>query len=119
MDINIEPIGYVRKDGDTTVLDIKESLAEGLDGVESGSKLDVLYWMHNLNTEHRRTLKVHPRGDKSRPLKGVFSLRSPMRPNPIGVSPVTVLQKDGVRLTVSEIDAMDGSLILDLKASRS
>ena len=87
-------------------------------GIEPGDRLDVLYWMHRLPAEKRRALKVHPQGDERRPLKGVFGLRSPMRPNPIGVSTVTVRRIEKGLLYVDPFDAFDGSPIVDIKAAR-
>jgi tRNA (Thr-GGU) A37 N-methylase len=58
---------------------------------------------------------VHPRGDSSRPLTGVFSTRSPARPNPIGLHRVTVERVDGLKVEVSGLDAIDGTPIVDVK----
>ena len=117
--IAIEPIGMVRKVSDReSELALHETVAQGLHGLKTGSRIDVLYWMHRLGPEDRQTLEVHPRGDKGRPLQGVFSVRSPMRPNPIGVSAVEVVGMAGARLRVAGLDAQDGSPILDIKAER-
>lgn len=118
--INIQPVGEVRRLSDgTCVLEVLPRFQEALDGVEAGSEVQVLYWMHELTQEHRSMLKVHPRGDTSRPLKGVFALRSPMRPNPIGVSVVRVEEVHGRKLTISGLDALDGSPVIDIKAAGS
>lgn len=113
---DIRPIGYVRCAEETSVLELKESLKDALDGVEAGDMIQVLYWMHELTEEQRRIQKVHPRGDSTRPVRGVFSLRSPMRPNPIGVSKVRVEEVEDTDVTVSGLDALDGSPVLDIKA---
>ena len=112
----IEPIGQVRQlsDGEA-VLEIDPRYREGLDGLTRGARIQVLYWMHALDADARRVLKVHPRGDKSRPRRGVFTLRSPMRPNPIGVSTVEVLRVEDNRVVVGTLDALDGSPIIDVK----
>jgi tRNA (Thr-GGU) A37 N-methylase len=60
-------------------------------------------------------LAVHPRSDPNRPLTGVFSTRSPDRPNPIGLHRVTVLAVDGTRVRVSDLEAVDGTPVLDVK----
>jgi tRNA-Thr(GGU) m(6)t(6)A37 methyltransferase TsaA len=60
-------------------------------------------------------LRVHPRGDPARPEQGVFGTRSPARPNPIGLHRVEVLAVDGERLLVSNLEALDGTPVLDLK----
>ncbi len=118
--IEIEPIGKVRRvNDDICELDVDPSYQDGLEGVGPGMKLDVLYWMHRLTAEQRQRKKVHPRGDAGRPLRGVFALRSPMRPNPIGVTQVLVTEVNGTRIRVRGLDAADGSPIVDLKASPS
>jgi len=117
-DIEIEPIGTVRKlsDGDS-LLQVQPRFQEALDGLRAGDEIQVLYWMHELTEDHRRMFKVHPRGDRSRPLRGVFALRSPMRPNPIGVSVVGVRQVRGCDIAVADLDALDGSPVIDIKAA--
>lgn len=117
--MEIKPIGIVRRQSEQEfLLDIDPAHIVGLSGVEPGHHLDVLYWMHRLTDRERATLKAHPRGDKSRPPRGVFGLRSPLRPNPIGVSSVKVRRIDYCRLFVSPFDAADESPILDLKVTR-
>lgn len=116
---DIRPIGRVRRIEGTSVLELDESLEDALDGVEAGDTIQVLYWMHELTEEDRGIQKVHPRGDTDRPLRGVFALRSPMRPNPIGVSNVRVERVRGTEVTVSGLDALDGSPVLDIKSART
>jgi tRNA (Thr-GGU) A37 N-methylase len=60
-------------------------------------------------------LSVHPRGDETRPVQGVFSTRSPDRPNPIGLHRARVLAIDGTRVTVSDLEAVDGTPVVDVK----
>ncbi len=83
-----------------------------LDGVGEGDELLVLTW---LDRARRDVLQVHPRGDTSRPLTGVFATRSPHRPNPLGLHRVTVLEVAGPRLRVSDLEALDGTPVVDLK----
>jgi len=84
-------------------------------GIEPGMRLQIMFWMHRLTEEHRRILQCHPRGDRSRPKRGVFALRSPMRPNMIGSTEVTVTAVDGRWLEVTGLDALDGSPVVDIK----
>jgi tRNA-Thr(GGU) m(6)t(6)A37 methyltransferase TsaA len=63
----------------------------------------------------RDVLVVHPRGDASRPPTGVFSTRAPGRPNPIGLHRVTILAVDGDRMRVRDLEALDGTPIVDVK----
>jgi len=84
----------------------------GLDGLKAGDEIIVLTW---LDRAQRDVLSVHPRGDLSRPLQGVFTTRSPDRPNPIGLHRVRVAEIDGNCLRVHRLEALDGTPILDLK----
>lgn len=96
----------------TGILEIYPDYAEGLKGVEAGQTVVALFW---LNQAKRDILQVYPRGDRSRGLTGIFATRSPMRPNPIAVSELKVLGKDGTKLTVSGVDVLDQTPLLDLK----
>jgi tRNA-Thr(GGU) m(6)t(6)A37 methyltransferase TsaA len=87
-------------------------LADALDGIAVGDELLVLTW---LDRARRDVLRVHPRGDPDRAEQGVFNTRSPDRPNPIGLHRVTVVAIDGVRLRVRDLEALDGTPILDVK----
>ena len=93
-------------------LEIYPQFQEGLDGITPGQTIVVLFWLHKSD---RDKLKVYPRGDRSRGLRGVFSTRSPMRPNPIAVSELTVLAIRGNQLEVSGLDILDGTPIVDIK----
>lgn len=94
---------------------IREEYAECLDGIEDFSHVMVLYWSHLVGEQGRRIEKVHPAGQKDLPLVGVFSTRSPARPNPICVSTVEIIEREGNVLRVRGLDAVDGSPIIDLK----
>ncbi|MBE2320807.1 tRNA (N6-threonylcarbamoyladenosine(37)-N6)-methyltransferase TrmO [Solirubrobacter sp. CPCC 204708] len=89
-----------------------EAVAEGLDGIVAGDELLLLTW---LDQAERDVLKVIPRGDRSRGVQGVFNTRSPDRPNPIGLHRVTVLEVNGPRLHVRNLEALDGTPIVDVK----
>ena len=80
--------------------------------VAVGAELLVLTW---LDRAGRDVQLVRPRGDADRPPTGVFSTRSPDRPNPIGLHRVTVLAVDGLRLRVRDLEALDGTPVVDLK----
>jgi tRNA-Thr(GGU) m(6)t(6)A37 methyltransferase TsaA len=95
------------------VLDIDERFAPALEGLELGSELIVVTWLHE---GVRGVLQVHPGRDESQPLKGVFAGRSPDRPNPIGLHHVVVTEIVApARVHVAAIEAIDGTPILDLK----
>jgi tRNA-Thr(GGU) m(6)t(6)A37 methyltransferase TsaA len=93
---------------------INESLTEALDGLESFSHIIVLYWMHKATTEKKR-LKTHPMGRTDVPEQGIFAVRSPYRPNPIGKSTVRLLERRGNILRVQGLDAIDGTPVIDIK----
>jgi tRNA-Thr(GGU) m(6)t(6)A37 methyltransferase TsaA len=86
--------------------------AAGLEGIAAGDEVLVLTW---LDRAARDVLRVHPRGDVARGEHGVFATRSPDRPNPIGLHRVTVLEIQGSRLRVRDLEALDGTPVVDLK----
>ena len=88
------------------------ALAAGLDGLEPGQQVMVLFHFHR---SQGYDLRQHPRADPNAPLRGVFSLRSPRRPNPIGLTVVELLALAGNVLVVRGLDAIDGTPVLDLK----
>ena len=94
------------------IIEIFPEYRDGLDGIEAGQTIVVLFW---LDRSERDTLKVYPRGDRSRGLRGVFATRSPMRPNPIAISELKVLAVDGNRLEVLGLDILDGTPVIDIK----
>ena len=93
-------------------LTLDPTVVAGLEGLTVGSRCVVLTW---LDRASRDVLRTHPRNDRSQPEQGVFTTRSPDRPNPIGLHEVTVLAIQGARLRVNNMDAVDGTPILDLK----
>ena len=125
---SFEQIGVVRSDLKSTRsapkqgsegapdawLEIERAYEEGLYGIAPGMQIIVITWLHKAS---RRMLKVHPRGDRTLPLTGVFSTRSPHRPNPLGIHRVTVLQVSGLRLKVGPLEAVDGTPVVDIKSA--
>jgi tRNA-Thr(GGU) m(6)t(6)A37 methyltransferase TsaA len=125
-DFTVRPIGRVQsllvstadvpRQGDEGAPDaylvLDPEVQAGLDGIAVGDEIIVLSWLHEAD---RTVLRVHPRGDLSRPEAGVFSTRAPSRPNPIGLHRVRVLDIAGVRLHVSGLEAIDGTPVIDLK----
>jgi len=89
-----------------------DAVLEGLRGLRAGDEIVVLTW---LDRAQRNVLQVHPRGDTSRPRQGVFATRSPHRPNPIGLHRVEIVSIDGPRLLVRNLEAVDGTPIVDVK----
>jgi tRNA-Thr(GGU) m(6)t(6)A37 methyltransferase TsaA len=108
--------GQAPKQGDEGVPDawlvFHPEMHPAIRDITVGADLLVLTW---LDRADRDVLSVHPRDDANRPRTGVFSTRSPDRPNPIGVHRVSVRETAGLRIRVSDLEALDGTPILDVK----
>jgi tRNA-Thr(GGU) m(6)t(6)A37 methyltransferase TsaA len=124
--IELTPIGVVSsplvdpasapKQGDEGApeawLELDPAVIDALEGIAVGDEVIVLCW---LDRARRDVLRVHPRGELSRAEQGVFSTRSPDRPNPIGIHRVEVAAIEEARVRVRNLEAVDGTPILDLK----
>ena len=124
--IELTPIGRVEspltdrasapKQGDEGAPDawlvFEPAVLDALEGIEVGQEVLVLTW---LDRARRDVLRVHPRDDRSRPEQGVFNTRSPDRPNPIGLHRVEVAAIEGDRVRVHNLEAIDGTPIVDVK----
>lgn len=122
----LRPIGVIRSDIKTRSeapkqasegapdawLEVRPFAAQALDGVAAGDELIIVTWLHKAR---RDVLKVHPRSDPQRRLTGVFATRSPDRPNPLGLHPVTVREVANHRLRIGPIEAIDGTPVVDIK----
>ena len=93
-------------------LEVHRFAAEAMDGLSVGDEIIVVTWLHRAN---RDVMKVHPRSDPRRQLTGVFATRSPDRPNPLGLHPVTVRRIVKNRLRIGPIEAIDGTPVVDIK----
>ncbi len=91
---------------------VDEQYRDALLGLEKGAKIVIVYWMH---LAERNILQVHPRHDLTRPLRGVFSTRSPDRPNPVSIDTVEITGIEGTAIDVVGLDAVDGTPLLDIK----
>ena len=135
----LEPVGFIRsilkrreeaprqgsEGAPDAWLEIEPQFAEALLGMEVGHELIVITWLHEAE---RDVLKGHPRSDPNRPLTGVFYTRSPARPNPLGLHPVTVREINSpsrevygatraTRLKIGPIEAFDGTPVVDIKSA--
>ena len=116
MTFQLYPVGKVRKEGESARLEIDEKYQDALLGIDRFSHMIVLCWFHqNDSPEGRDRLRVHPRGDRSNPLSGVFATRSPQRPNLIALYTCQLVSVKGSIIHVDEIDALDETPILDIK----
>ena len=112
----ILPIGYIRIKNGKILIDIDEKYADALLGLEGFSHINVFYWFHQNDTpEKRRVLQVRPRRNPNNPLTGVFATHSPLRPNLIAFSLCKILSLQGAAIEIDEIDALDGSPVIDIK----
>ena len=93
-------------------LEVHSRFAEALHGLAAGDEILVLTWFHR---GRRETLQVYPRSNRRLTLTGVFATRSPDRPNPIGLHPVTIKRITGTRLRIGPIEAIDGTPVIDIK----
>jgi tRNA-Thr(GGU) m(6)t(6)A37 methyltransferase TsaA len=91
---------------------VEPHLAEGIADLRAGDQIIVLTW---LDRARRDVLSTRPRDDPARPMTGVFSTRSPDRPNPIGLHRVKILAVEGLRIQVSNLEALDATPVLDIK----
>jgi tRNA-Thr(GGU) m(6)t(6)A37 methyltransferase TsaA len=122
----IKPIGFFRCDlkcredaprqgregAPNAFIEVLPSYIKALHRMEVGDEIIIISWLHRAR---RNVMEVHPRGDASRPLTGVFLTRSPDRPNPIGLHRVKVLGMNRGWLHVSTIEAIDGTPVIDIK----
>jgi tRNA-Thr(GGU) m(6)t(6)A37 methyltransferase TsaA len=110
-------IGVVEKAGEEEAkVRIFPEFCVGLKEIGNFSHLIILYWIHlRDNEEERRTLLVFPKHHAANVETGVFACRSPSRPNPIGLCVVELLKIEECLLTVKNLDALEGSPIIDIK----
>ena len=123
---SVEPIGAIRSEiqkrenaplfytegAPNAFLELLPAYTEGLDRMQVGDEIIVITWLHRAD---RNVLKVHPRGNLSNPLTGVFSTRSPDRPNPLGLHRVKVLEINPAHLHIGPIEAIDATPVIDIK----
>jgi len=97
---------------------IEKEYVRGMKDIRPGEKIVVIFHFHRSRPFTREDLAQHPGGDPSRPKKGVFSICSPFRPNPIGMSVLTVTAVRENIISVKGLDMIDGTPILDIKPRR-
>ena len=123
---SIKPIGFIRSElrrreeaprqgfegAPNALIEVLPPYRKALNRMQVGDEIIVITWLHRAK---RDVIKVRPRGDRSRPLTGVFSTRSPDRPNPLGLHRVKVLRIHSGRLLVGPIEAIDRTPVVDIK----
>jgi len=123
--INLVPIGqvingveypnHVKWETITSEVVIAPQLVEALDGIDGFSHILIIFYLHQVDEGRHSLLKVHPENKEELPLVGVFATRSPVRPNPIGITVVKLLERQENVLKVLGLDAYDGTPVLDVK----
>jgi tRNA-Thr(GGU) m(6)t(6)A37 methyltransferase TsaA len=93
-------------------LDIFPEFKQGISDIEKGDELIIFSWLHHAD---RTVLKTKPRNEEHAKLTGIFSTRSPDRPNPIGMHVAKVISIDDCRIRLSQLDVLDGTPIVDIK----
>lgn len=127
--IDLESIGTVRTEATEvpnswTISDVEGDLIidqkyiQGIRDIHPGEKIVVIFNFHRSRPFAPEDIAQHPRGDPARPKKGVFSICSPFRPNPIGMSVLTVMAVRENIISVKGLDMIDGTPILDIKPFR-
>ena len=114
----VKPIGVVIKTGELIYLEIRQEYWEATTHLDLFSHAIVLWWIDGMDTpEIRQTILADPPKNKGPVSSGVFSCRSPARPNPIGHTIVKIMNIDGItrRILVDHMDANDGSSLIDIK----
>ncbi len=125
-DYLLVPIGWIRSELKNTkdaprfytegapnaCLELDPRVWDGMDGIKVGDEIVVITWLHLAD---REILKVRPRGDLTRPIRGVFSTRSPHRPNPLGLHRAKVLAIGQNVVSIGPIEAIDGTPVVDIK----
>src|SRR5207342_16914 len=122
----LRPIGVIRSDlksrhdapkqgsegAPDAWIHLRPAMKKALYRLASGDRVIVITWLHQ---GRRSVLQVHPRSDPRNPLTGVFATRSPDRPNPLALHPVTIRSIKGTRLRIGPIEAIDGTPVVDIK----
>lgn len=127
-ELTVGPIGWVVKVGrpvggryrweeTESEIEIEPAWADALDGLEAFSHVWLLWWLNKPGDkgDEPPPLRVRPQRRQDMPLLGVFATRSPRRPNPLAITAVRLLQRQGTRLRVLGLDAFEGTAILDIK----
>ncbi|NOZ06808.1 MAG: tRNA (N6-threonylcarbamoyladenosine(37)-N6)-methyltransferase TrmO [Chloroflexi bacterium] len=123
--VTLHPIGWVQNefappmeaewDQVESEIVLLEDLVPALEGIEEFSHIIVIWWMHQHEQGRGEVLQIHPERREDLPLRGVFATRTPRRPNPLGMTVVQLLQREGNVLRVRGLDAYTCSPVVDIK----
>jgi L-fuculose-phosphate aldolase len=126
--VELKTVGYVRsplksldecpkqysEGAPGATIEILAEYAEAMNTLDVGRDILIFTWLHQAD---RDVLTVHPRGDVSRPRRGVFNTRSPVRPNPIGLHFARILEVRGRKIRIDRMEALDGTPVVDIKTA--
>ncbi len=122
MVLTLTPIGFVKNNvtiprfgnfaDEISEILVDERLTDALDGIETYSHVIIVYWMDRVK-DH--VIKHRPQGNPEVPVVGIFACRCPQRPNPIAITTVPLLGREGNRIKVKGLDTLDGTPVLDIK----
>lgn len=126
MKIELQAIGYVKnkrsliEDDNWALIESEIELVDGIieaafDGIEAFSHLEIIFYMDKVKDEKAVAQNRHPRNDNSLPKVGTYSQRNKNRPNKLGLTTVELMKRNGRKITVRRLDAINGTPILDIK----
>ena len=121
-EITLQPVGFVKNDvreprfgnfaGEISEIILDEKFTDALTGIEEYSHVIIVYWMDRVS---RSVMTHRPQGNPNVPVVGIFSCRCPERPNPVAITTVSLLERDGNRIKVQGLDVLDGTPVIDVK----
>jgi tRNA-Thr(GGU) m(6)t(6)A37 methyltransferase TsaA len=115
-EFKMRPIGHVQKSEDKTLIVLDKEYEPGLLGLDGFSHAYVFWWFSlNDTPEKRKTLQVHPMGNRENPLTGVFATRCPRRPNLLALTLCKIVAVKANLVEVEKIDAFDDTPVIDIK----
>ncbi len=121
-DININPIGFVKNNekeqrfgsfsNEITEIEVDEKFTDALNGIDDYSHVIIVFWMDKVKES---VITHQPQGNPEVPIVGIFSCRCPQRPNPIAITTVKLIERQGNKIKVKGLDILDGTPIIDIK----
>ena len=110
-----DPVAVERWDHVESEVVLEKQYTDALDGLDEFSHAMIIFFLHRTGVSGAVRMRTHPKGRADMPYIGIFALCTPLRPNPIGITVVEIVKRDGNRLVVKGLDAIDGTPVLDIK----
>ncbi|MAG22396.1 MAG: tRNA (N6-threonylcarbamoyladenosine(37)-N6)-methyltransferase TrmO [Candidatus Diapherotrites archaeon] len=121
-EINLKPIGFVKSNvkeprfgsfaNEVSEVILNEEFTDALNGIDDYSHVIIVYWMDKVK---KHVITHKPQGNPNVPVVGIFSCRCPARPNPIAITTVKLLGREGNKITVKGLDVLDNTPVIDIK----